>query len=312
MLTGILYGMQRAISEQYYEPQRCKQDVSGPPNQGRAARIASLTRNPIMKILPLIVFLLSAAFVRTVLAAVEAVPFRIEESRSVAYGDDKVSRGSPSLKLILSLSGPEAESSVRYGDLKLDQAADDQGTSLIPTKDTFNEAGKFKEYSNQFFRKSKFKDSDKPAAPQVELSLAPAKRSATKIARLQGTFSLAEQGTIQTIELGGLNGAGKKSLPIPASAHLSVIADVPATAEVRSLGIEVSGDENALESLKVVDASGNEVSNGMSSWAFNGGPAHKSLGLKKPLDGSMKLVAKVALDRKISKVSLDLMDIALP
>jgi len=268
--------------------------------------------NLMRKSLPLLVGLLVLGSSRLVQAGVEAAAFRIEESRSVAFGDDKVSRTPPSLKLVLSLTGPEAESSVRYGELKLDQAVDDLGTSLIPTKDTFKDAAKFKAYSNEFFRKSNFANKGKPAAPEVELTLAPAKRSATKIVRLRGTLNLAEPGTIQTIESGPLKGAGKKTLVIPAEARLGVIADVAAGEDVRSIGIEITGDENALESIQVVDGTGRDVSGGMSSWSFNGGPAHKSLSLKKPLDDSMKLVAKVALNRKITKVAFDLRDVALP
>ena len=203
--------------------------------------------NRMRKSLPLLVGLLVLGSSRPVQAGVEAAAFRIEESRSVAFGDDKVSRTPASLKLVLSLTGPEAESSVRYGGLKLEQAVDDLGTSLIPTKDTFNDAAKFKAYSNEFFRKSNFANKGKPAAPEVELTLAPAKRSATKIVRLRGTLSLAEPGTIQTIESGPLKGAGKKTLAIPAEAHMGVIADVTAGEDVRSISIEITGDENALD-----------------------------------------------------------------
>jgi hypothetical protein len=272
------------------------------------------TVNWIMKTVPLrvLLFVLSFNTLRLAHAAVEAVPFRTEESRSVAYGDDHVYRTPPSLKVVLSLTGPEAESSVRYGDLKLDQAVDDEGTSLIPAKDAFNEAAKYKEYSNEFFRKSNFGGKGKPAAPQVELSLAQPKRSAAKIVRLRGSLSLAEQGTLETVELATLKGTGKKTLACPAGANLGITADVPAGEDVRSIGLEITGDESALESIEVVDAAGKKVSGGISSWSLNGGPAHKTLGLSKPLDNSMKLVAKVALNRKISKVAFDLKDIALP
>jgi len=103
--------------------------------------------------------------------------------------------------LTLSLSGAEAESAARYGNLKLEEAVDDKGTSLIPAKDTFHEAAKFKDYSNAFFRKS---------------------------------------------------------------------------------------------------------------WSLNGGPAQKTLTLRQAVDSSMKLVAKIAVDRKITKVSFDLKNIDLP
>src|SRR5215469_2492441 len=141
-------------------------------------------------------FLLAAGL--HVQAAVQIVPARIEEVRTLILVDDKVSRTPPTLKLTLSLSGPEAESAVRYGNLKLEEARDDKGTSLIPTNDTFHEAAKFKDYSNAFFRKSSFGGK---SDPQVELDLAPSARQATSIAHLRGTLDLAEQGTVQTIEL---------------------------------------------------------------------------------------------------------------
>jgi hypothetical protein len=280
-------------------------------HHGPLGGAVTLTAIWIMKIVPLCVLLLVLGFNRFAQAAVETVPFRIEESRVVAYGDDQVYRMPPSLKVILSLTGPEAESSVRYGNLKLDEAVDDQGNSLIPVKDPFDEAAKFKDYSNEFFRKSNFGGKGK-TAPQVELSLAQPKRSATKIARLRGCFSLADLGTLQTVELAALKGVGKKALPLPAGAPLSVTADVAAGEDVRSIGIEITGDEGALESIEIIDAAGKKVSSGISSMSFNGGPPHKSLSLNKPLDNSMKLVAKVALNRKISKVAFDLKDIALP
>jgi hypothetical protein len=281
-------------------------------HHGPHGGVATLTVIWIMKCVSFCVLLIVLGFNRFAQAAVEAVPFRIEESRVVVYGDDQVYRTPPCLKVILSLTGPEAESSVRYGALKLDEAVDDQGTSLIPARDAFNEAAKFKDYSNEFFRKSNFGGKVKPAAPQMELNLAQPKRSATRIARLRGCFSLADLGTLQTVELAALKGVGKKELPLPAGAPLSITAEVGAGEDVRSIGIEITGDEGALESIEIVDAAGKKVASGISSWSINGGPARKSLSLNKPLDNSMKLVAKVALNRKISKVAFDLKDIALP
>ena len=251
-------------------------------------------------------FLLVAAF--NIQAAVQIVPARIEEVRTLILVDDKVSRTPPSLKLTLSLSGPEAESAVRYGNLKLEEAVDDQGTSLIPTNDTFHDAAKFKDYSNAFFRKSSFHGK---SDPQVELALALPARQATRITHLRGTLDLAEQGTLQTIEV-ALKGAGKKVLPVPPNAGVGITATVESSEAVRSIAVEITGDESAIESLEVVDASGRKITDGMSSWSINGGPVQKTLSLRQPLDNSMKLVAKIAVNRKVTKVPFDLKDIKLP
>ncbi len=265
-----------------------------------------------MKTTLLITLLLAGGFSGAAQAAVEVVPFRIAESRVMAFGDDKVSRPAASLELTLSLSGPEAESCTRYGHLKLEAAMDDKGTSLIPAKDDFHDAAKFKDYSNAFFRKSNFGFNNPPAAPQVELDLALPARSATKIARLQGTLELTDAGTLQTIELVSLKNAGKKAFAMPAGAQVGVTVGGGSGDNVRSLSVEITGDESALESIEVVDATGRKISSGMSSWSFNGGPVQKSLDLSQPLDDTMKLVAKVSLNRKLIKVPFDLQNIALP
>ena len=153
---------------------------------------------------------------------------------------------------------------------------------------------------------------DHPAAPQVELEFAQPARAATKIARLRGSLELSDEGTLQTIEFAALKGAGKKALAIPAGAHAGLTVTVASGDAVRSIGLELTGDESALESIEVVDASGRKVSSGMSSWCLNGGPVQKSLGLDHPLDNSMKLVVKVSLGRKFIKVPFDFKDINLP
>ena len=265
-----------------------------------------------MKTPLLIALLLASGSIGVVQAAVEAVPFRINESRVMAFGDDKVSRTPASLELILSLNGPEAGSCSRYGNLKLETAVDDKGTNLIPATDVFHDPAKFKDYSNAFFRKSNFGFNNPPAAPQVELDLALPARSATKIVRLQGSWSLPTPGRSRRLKFSALKSAGKKTLALPAGAGVGVTVDAGSGDNVRSLKLEITGDESALESIEVVDASGRKVSSGMSSWSFNGGPVQKSLELSQPLDDSMKLVAKVSLNRKLIKVPFDLKDIALP
>jgi len=244
-------------------------------------------------------------------AAVDVSPFRLEETRSAQLVEDKVGHSPDQLKITLSLKGPEAESAIKFGNLHLDQAVDDIGTNLIPPKDSFNNGKDFQEYSNAFWRKNDVEQKNTPADPQVEINLALPKRSATKIAHLRGSVELAQQGTIKTVEVPDIATPGTKKLALPAEAGVEMTTTVKAD-EKNSIGLEISGDESAIESIEVLDASGKKISNGMSSWSFMGGPAHKSLDVESPLDGTMKLVIKVGLDRKITKVPFDLKDIALP
>lgn len=243
-------------------------------------------------------------------AAVYVSPFRIEETRTAAFAEDKIGHSPEQLKIVLSLKGPEAQSSVRYGNLHLDQAVDDRGTDLIPAKDSFNRGDKFEEYSNAFFRKSGLGRNDTPADPEVEIVLGLPKRAATKIAHLRGSFDLAEQGTIKTVTVPDIATPGSKKLDLPAAAGVQITTTVDADKKT-SVGMNITGDEDAIESIEVLDSSGKKISNGM-SWFLGSGPKHKSLDLESPLDATMKLVVKLAVDRKITKVPFDLKDIALP
>lgn len=244
-------------------------------------------------------------------AGVDIALVRIDETRSEIIHDDNVSRGMPGLKLLLSVSGPEAEAATQYGDLTIDEVVDDTGSSLIPASDALNDPKKFKDFDNAFFRKSTFGDRP-PAAPEIELALALPKRSATKITRLRGSVSLVVLGQLTPVELGNLKSPGEKKLNIPASANVGVTATVASGDNVRSVSIEITGDENVIESIVVVDSDGKEISGGMSSFTFMNGPVHHTLSLRQPLNDSMKLVAKLALDRRITKVPFDLKDIPLP
>lgn len=263
-------------------------------------------------LMPLIFLSLSA--IGTANAGVQLIPFRIEESRSAAFVKDDVGRNPDGVTLIFTLKGPEVESAARYGDLILDEAVDDRGTNLIPKDDPFNKASQFQEFSNDFFRKSDIAEKRPVPSPQIQIHLGLPKRSATKIAHLRGSVSLAATGTITTIELGGIKQLNKKKLDISPKAGLgiTVTAQTDDNKEVHAIGIEMTGDANAMESIEVVDASGKTVSTGMSSWSFNGGPPHKSLDLGQAADDSMKLVVKIAVDRKITRTPFDLKDIVLP
>jgi len=243
---------------------------------------------------------------------VETTPQRIEEARALIFKDDKVSRTPASLKLTLALAGPEAESATQYGHLKLEEATDSIGTSLIPGHDSFHDPSKFTEYANAFFRNSKFGQKSESAKPQVAIELAVPARAAARIVRLRGSLDLSDAGKTNTVELGGLKRAGKREVPLPKGSPVGVTIVVPSDDNVRSISLECSGDDSALASVEIVDGTGKRISTGISSWSMNGGPVQKSLGLTKALDDSMKLVVKVISDRKFTNVTFDLKDILLP
>ncbi len=271
-------------------------------------------RTPLPRIVQIsaIFFCAAGAFRGIADAAVDVIPQRIQETRVVLFKDDKIGRTTPGLKLTVALNGPEAEAATQSGRLKLDEAVDSTGASLIPHADTFHDSSKFTEFENAFFRNSKFGGNTETAKPQVELDLALSARAATTIAHLRGSLVLSDGGKTNTVELGGLNSPGKKTVPLPNNSPLTISVVVPDDAKERSLSLETTGDESALASIEIVDAAGKKISNGMSKWSMGGGPEHQSIGLSKPLDASMKLVVKIISDRKLTTVPFDLKNIPLP
>jgi hypothetical protein len=259
-----------------------------------------------------ILFCASCAFTGIAEAGVEVTPQRFEETRNLVFKDDKISRAPAALKLVVALDGPEAESATQSGRLKIEEAVDNTGASLIPHANAFHDPAKFTDFENTFFRNSKFGGSTESTKPQVEIELGLAARAAVKIAHLRGSMEISDGGKTNTAELGGLTSAGKKAVPLPNGSPVTVTVVVPGGENARSLSLETTGDESALASIEIVDAGGKRISSGMSKWSMNGGPVHQSLDLAKPLDASMKLVVKVISDRKITKVPFDLKDIALP
>ena len=254
----------------------------------------------------------SGAFGGTAQGAVEVTPQRIEESRALIFKDDNISRTPATLKLVLALGGPEAEAATQYGRVKLEEAADSTGASLIARSDVFHDPSQFRDYANAFFRNSKFGGKPESVKPQVELDLALPARAAAKIARLRGSLELSDGGKTNAVELAALKHAGRKEVPLPNGSPVGLTIVVPSEDNVRSISLETTGDDSALASIEVVDIAGKKISTGMSRWSLNGGPVQRSLSLAKPLDDSMKLVVKVISDRKFAKVGFDLKDIPLP
>lgn len=246
------------------------------------------------------------------LAAVEVRPQRIEETRALIFDDDKVSRTPAALKLVLVLEGPEAEAATQYGHVRIEEAADSTGGNLIPQPDTFHDPSKFRDYSNAFFRNAKFGGNPEKAKPQIDFDLALPARAAARIVRLRGSLELSDAGKTNLVQFAGVKGAGKKTVPLPNGSPVSVTIVIPDGEQVRSLGLETTGDDSALASIEVVDAGGKKVSTGISKWSLNGGPAEQSLGLSRPLDDSMKLLIKIISARKLTKIPFDLRDIPLP
>jgi len=247
-------------------------------------------------------------------AAIEVFPDRIHEGRNISFAKDNKYSG---LSVTLALHGPETADAVRYGDIQLDEAVDDTETDLIPpeSKKTVNNwASTFRGIENEDERKEARKQSRPVPAPQVRVHLVGTPRTATKIARLRGSVTITDPGTLHTAELIGLKPGDKRKMDLPENAGITLTVNIKDGTDIKEVEIEIAGPEDLVHSFEVQDAEGKIISHRDSGMYVNtpNSPIFSRFKLSKPLDETMKFVAKISVDRKITKVPFDLKDIELP
>ena len=154
------------------------------------------------------------------LATLQAVPIRVEETRAVTLVKDNVGRPKDSLAVQLSLKGPEADAAYRYGPVTFEEAVDDQGGDLVPEVQPYEPM--LRAFENETFRTAAVERKQRPDNPWASLILAPAKRSATKISRLRGSFDVYSRGTTKYVEATNLVSNGTMKLAVPKAAGLTI------------------------------------------------------------------------------------------
>ncbi|MCL2646644.1 MAG: hypothetical protein FWD61_06510 [Phycisphaerales bacterium] len=257
-------------------------------------------------------FVIAAGFAA---AAVDVLPNQISENRNIAFARNSDYR---SLSVTLELRGPETLTAVRYGDIQLDEAVDDKGTDLLPPErkegSVNNWATTFQWFVNDYDRKEAQKQNRPIPDPQVCVRLVGTPRAATKIARLRGSLTITDPGTLQTAELTDLKPGDKKKMDFPENVGIALTVNVKDGSDVKDITIAIAGPEDLIDTLEVQDSEGKAVSynEGGSYQNKPNSPILRRLRLNKPLDASMKLVAKVSVDRTLTKIPFDLKDIDLP
>jgi len=252
----------------------------------------------------------AASFAETV---IQVRPHSVYESRynngiqsGTAYTDLL------SLRLILDGMNAMAATQTHYGYITIDGAIDDTGTTLALHRYTTDAAPTFREFGNASTRKANKQEGRPVPDPLIYIQLTPPQRNATKIARLRGSVSVADPGTLKTFELANLKPGEKKKMDIPKDTEVSITTNIPDAKDIKTLQAIITGRDDAIESLEIQNAQGKNISRGGRSRPPSDGSAHYVLILEKPLDETMKLVAKIRVDRNIIKIPFDLKDIELP
>ena len=234
----------------------------------------------------------------------------VDESRHVDVGPaaEKSMFASAGLKLTLELSGPPIETATGVGALKLDQAVDDQGNSLLAEHGSLQQShlAKFQKIDRDrmwFFAKEKPKDRIK-----VELELKPAARSAAKLKSVTGSIRVGTSTEIFFTDL-----SAKTGKPLEDKALADAKVSITLT-KVTDAGISYSmTDPNGyVADVGLVDAAGKDASRGRWSMSMGALSTYNIDAKPGAIAAGARLVVSLMTPARVVTVPIDLKDVPLP
>jgi hypothetical protein len=243
-------------------------------------------------------------------ASVAVRVLSVDESRHVDVGPSTEKSMFPSagLKLIVELSGPPVQTATGFGALKLDQALDDQGNSLLVDHGSFQQSrlAKFEKIDRErmwFFAKEKPKDKIK-----VELELKPAARSAARLKSVTGSIRV---GTSTDISFADLSSKTGKPLDDKALADANVSITLTKVADT-GISYSMTDPNGYVADVGLVDAAGKDASRGR--WSISMGALSSYNIDAKPgaIAAGARLVVSLMAPATVVTVPIDLKDVPLP
>lgn len=267
-------------------------------------------------------------------AAVTVTPVQVMEMRQKDLVPQAGMQMGPTnaLTVKVKLDGPELKNATQYGKVKITEASDDMGTSLLPRENMAfmgQAANGFQPFRSHSESSMGF---DKPAAPalnhEVELNLGVPSRGAKKIKAVRGELQvLVGSGQPTAVQVRNLPAMSGKDVTDPALKQAGVVVkildkkaansmspDMPMMGNMGngpSVSVQISGNPSAIESMDVVDATGRSLSSGSFDMTM-GDIATKTIQLSRPLSAAMVLKLNVSVGQKPITVPFDLQDIELP
>lgn len=257
---------------------------------------------------------------------------RISETRlrDLAPSDEPEPDAEPPgvLTLTVWLHGEGAKEATHFGRVRIREAVDDTGASLKRdaghpdwrAADLFAAGGgdEFLPLQPAFFRPDEG-GADPP--PAVDLHLALPRRGARAIARLKGQFQVRAGGERKEVSVRHLPALVGRPIDDPALAAAGLVVTVADPKSLRrevgpmpegtALPLEITGDPTAIQAVRVLDARGEEVSQGSLPERAEGKRVEVVM-LGRPLDDTMTLKLDPLVGQKTVTVPVELEDIPLP
>jgi hypothetical protein len=234
----------------------------------------------------------------------------VDESRHVEVGPsaERLFSHPVGLKLTLELSGPAIEAATGFGALKLDQAVDDQGNSLLGDHGSLQQSNlaKFQKIDRErmwFFASEKPKDRIK-----VDVELKPATRSA---ARLKSVIGSIRVGTSTEVFFTDLSAKAGKPLEHKALADAKVSITLTKVADT-GISYSMSDPNGYVADVGLVDASGKDASRGRWSMSLGALSSYNIDAKPGAIPAGARLVVSLMTPATVLTVPIDLKDVPLP
>ena len=225
----------------------------------------------------------------------------------------------PELVVTLELTGGPAADATQYGKIRVKSAKDDKGTAIRSKKDDYQYSEMLKGFVSINRQMMFMGQSDKVKDKlRVDLKFEPARRSATKIALLEGSLKLrvgkpkeviisgVRQKAGQTIQDATLEKAGL-TLKIVKAKTGGFFASDPK----KSVSIELAGNTDLVMDIELIDTSGKSLSNSSSS-SGGGKKISRTLMSMEDLPPNTAVKIVLALGMEEVEVPFKLEDLPLP
>jgi len=248
-------------------------------------------------------------------AEVTVTPVMIRETRTreLVKPDPAASRFfSSELEITLKLSGKELDGATEYQLPTVSEAIDDTSASLVDKENPFS--------GFQQIQRHSFGPQAQKTPPtsdfEVKVSLKVPARNAKALKSVKGAVKVRAGGEKKEVLVKSPGAMAGKAIEDPALTAAKVgikFADAKAgkPANPRELMLDITGDRTPIKSMEVIGADGNAVSNGFSSFTFNGNTQY-SVSLNKPLDETMSLRVSLIIGQQVLDVPFELKDLPLP
>jgi hypothetical protein len=248
------------------------------------------------------------------LAAVKVQPAEVLETRlaTLIKKENVFSSDSSRLQVKLRVDGPEVKGATKWGKVKLAEAIDDAGTDLKPKKDDSGFSFGRNDDLEEISRSGMSDEEKKSSGFDVTISLALPARKASAIKSLKGEFEVMAGGEEKVVTLTKLKSMQGKPLADPVLKAAGINGKVAKpTGDDPAFTVDYTGGTGAIKDVEILDAAGNNISNGRFSSGF-GDAQNVSYQLSKPLDDTMTMKMHLVVGQKTVKVPFDLKDVKLP